>query len=131
MTASEHECGSEWEYHTLDIYWYPHVSCYAREKLVAGFCFYFWKVIIFNPQYFSISIQLSYCLPSFGFQTSWKRPYGSRERQRCQPCLSPAANSSPPILLSWVLPGSAKPNRVFTCPPLSTSLPFAYFGKCK
>lgn len=41
--------GVKWEYHTVDIYWYPHVSYYAREKLVTGFCYYFWKVIIFNP----------------------------------------------------------------------------------
>lgn len=57
-------------YHTVDIYWYPHVLCYTREKLVAVFCFYFWKVIIFNPQSFSLCIQLPYYLPSFPFRCS-------------------------------------------------------------
>ena len=63
-------------------------------------------------------------LPSFAFRHSGNALTAAGKLQCCQLCRAPCptVSFSPPIPLSWVLPGSAKQNRVFTYPLLSASL---------
>lgn len=127
MQANRNGEVNEWVYHTAGIYWYLHVFCYAREKLVAYFCFYFWKVIIFNPQSFSLFIQLpitcQVCLSDILGTPSWLQETAGLPAMLCS-ALCPAGSSFPPTRLSWVLPGSAKPNKdVLLLLPLHLFIP--------
>lgn len=117
-----------------DICWYPHVFCYARKKLVAGFRFYFWKVIVFNPQSFSLSIQLQYCLPSFAFRHSVNALTAAGKLQLAAvPCLMPGGELFSPHPAQLGAPCLCKAKHCLYFSPslcISLQLIFSHFGKC-